>query len=223
MIFDKKMKKYLKGVGIVIGVIYLISGIIIWRYYHRDQEPIPEFKGWLFYWDGPYKGKVIDLDTGEPIEGAVIAGNWHLEVFPGWPKFCDAVETTSDKNGEFVLPRACCASLWPIGMMSLPGDIVVFKPGYLGYPPLGSNENERIFHMPDWEHEQFFKDTRLYNIIKLGRPETRQEREFTLWDAEDILNSFDSYKRLPMLLELADKEHEALGRGEIPYKKGERK
>jgi hypothetical protein len=43
----------------------------------------------LYHSDGPYKGKVIDLETGEPIEGAVVAGAWILE-FSLSLTFCDA-------------------------------------------------------------------------------------------------------------------------------------
>jgi hypothetical protein len=55
----------------------------------------------LYHSDGPYKGKVIDLETGKPIEGAVVAGVWVLEF--NFTPFCDAKETVTDKNGEFTL------------------------------------------------------------------------------------------------------------------------
>lgn len=218
-----KTPKILKILGIMIGAIYLISGLLMLRHYRTEQEPKPVFRGWIYYWDGPYKGKVIELDTGVPIEGAVVAGSWYIEVMAGWPSFCDAKETVTDKNGEFVLPRAWCISFWPIASLSMPGNVVVFKPGYLAYPPLGANNEERRYYMPDWGNPPLFEEKRQYNLVNLGKPKTQQEREFTLWDAEYILSSFDAYKRLPMLLELVDKEHRALGRGGIPYKKGGRK
>ena len=36
---------------------------------------------WLLYWDGPFHGQVVDADTGEPIEGAAVAGIWEFESF----------------------------------------------------------------------------------------------------------------------------------------------
>ena len=57
-------------------------------------------------------------------------------------------------------------------------DIIVFKPGYLGYPPLGHTFEERKARMPDFTGDEF-KDKNQYNIIKLGKPKTREERQFT--------------------------------------------
>lgn len=216
MVF-KKTPKILKILGIIIGAIYLISGLLMLRHYRTEQEPKPVFRGWIYYWDGPYKGKVVDLDTGKPIEGAVVAGSWYLEVFAGWPSFCDTKETVTDKNGEFVLPRAWCINFWPIASLSIPGEVVVFKPGYLGYPPLGSNQEERKSYMPDFTGDEF-ADSRQYNLIKLGMPKTREERLFTLHKAEDILNFFDGYKNLPILLTLSNKENRELGFEERSFK-----
>ena len=58
-------------------------------------------------YDGAYKGKVIDADTGEPIEGVVILGTWDTVssgVGGGVSEYYDAKETVTDKNGEFTLP-----------------------------------------------------------------------------------------------------------------------
>ena len=104
MVF-KKIPKILKRLGIIIAAIYLLSGFFMLRHYHTEQEPRPVFRGWIYYWDGPYKGKVVNLDTGDAIEGAVVAGSWTLEVMSHVPTFCDARETLTDKNGEFVLPE----------------------------------------------------------------------------------------------------------------------
>lgn len=90
--------------------------------------------GWIFYHDGPYRGKVVDADTGQPIEGAAVLGEWHLETYasPGGPVgvYCDVQETLTDKNGEFVVPTAWCLSPWPFTKMGRPAGFVIFKPGY---------------------------------------------------------------------------------------------
>ena len=61
--------------------------------------------------DGPYRGKVIDAETKEPIEGAVVVVVWVNEVlkfYSGWPKaetrFAETKEALTDKNGEFSIP-----------------------------------------------------------------------------------------------------------------------
>jgi len=161
----------------------------------------------LYHSDGPYKGRVLDLETGEPIEGAVVAANWYLTH-----RFCDAKETVTDKNGEFVLPKGSCFSFWPFTEMD-PAHVVVFKPGYLGYEPLGSTFEERKVRMPGFTGHEF-QNKKEYNIIKLGRPKTRMERELTLSHAE-IFTFDECYDKLPILLRLVNEEGRSLGIGEI--------
>jgi len=60
--------------------------------------------------DGPYRGKVVELETGKPIEGAVVAARWMIEPFVHSERICDAKETVTDKNGEFALPKGSCTS-----------------------------------------------------------------------------------------------------------------
>ena len=160
----------------------------------------------LYHSDGPYRGKVLDLETGEPIEGAVVAAEWTLTH-----RFCDAKETVTDKNGEFVLPKGSCFSFWPFTEIS--ARVVVFKPGYLGYEPLGSTFEERKARMPGFTGHEF-QNKKEYNLIKLGRPKTRMERELTQSHAQ-LFSSDESYDKLPILLKMVNEERRNLGLGEI--------
>lgn len=170
--------------------------------------------GFLYHSDGPYKGKVIDLETGEPIEGAVVAGTWILLVLSGSPRFCDAKETVTDKNGEFIFPKASCFTLWPIAKLDF-AEVVVFKPGYLAYPPLGSTFEERKARMPGFTGYEF-QDKKEYCIIRLGKPKTREEREFTFDHSGSPFMFDESFKKLPILLKMINEEGKNLGlRGEI--------
>lgn len=197
----KGLKKFL---WIALGI-YFISGIVVGWSAMGSGEP---FHGWLYYWNGPYKGKVIELDTGKPIESAVVAGNWHLETVIGWPWFCDAVETMTDKNGEFVLPRAWCISFWPIARLNIPGEQVVFKPGYLGYPPLGYDQEQRRAYMPNFTGQEF-TDKKQYYIIEFGRPTTFLERRLTYEHA--AFSEDKARRKTPMLLRLSNEERRNLG------------
>lgn len=170
----------------------------------------------LYHSDGPYKGKVIDLETGEPIEGAVAAVVWYLTH-----RFCDAKETVTDKNGEFLLPSGSCFSFWPFTEMD-PAVVVVFKPGYLAYPPLGATFEERKARMPGFTGHEF-QDKKKYNIIKLGRPKTRREKEFTLSHAQSPLGNDEALPKLPILLKLTNEESKKLGLDEIPFRSGGKK
>ena len=175
----------------------------------------------LYHSDGPYKGKVVDLDTGQPIEGAVVAGVWALSF--NFTPFCDAKETVTDKEGEFILPKASCFTLWPLAEMDRM-DIVVFKPGYLGYPPLGPSPEERRARMPDFTGDEF-KNRDQYYIIKLGKPNTREEKEFTYYGVGGLFISDQAFRKLPLLLESVNQEGRSLGmKGEYgPMGKGGKK
>ncbi len=166
--------------------------------------------------DGPYKGKVVELETGNPIERAVVAASWSIEEVPHAQKICDAEETVTDKNGEFVLPKGSCVS-HPFAKIFGP-YVIVFKPGYLGYPPLGHNEEEKRAHMPNWGKPRLFKDKKQYNVIELGRPKTREERELTL-DHADFPIHDEVVEKLPNLIKLINEERKNLGfKGEV-YRK----
>jgi hypothetical protein len=93
---------------------------------------------WFIYWDGPYFGKVVDADTGEPIEGASVAGVWEIENFilllTSMYHFANAKETVTDADGEFTIPLTFAFTFWPMSGLDKM-DLVVFKPGYDSHPP----------------------------------------------------------------------------------------
>ena len=159
--------------------------------------------------DGPYRGKVVELETGKPIEGAVIAADWLITIFAHIEILCDLRETVTDKNGEFELPRGWCIN-HPLAKMDKP-YVVVFKPGFLGFPPLGANQEERRYYMPTWGNERYFEDRKSNNVIKLGRPKTIQEKQFTLQNAEWPFTHKEALAKLPTLLKLTNEENKNLG------------
>jgi hypothetical protein len=87
---------------------------------------------------GPYKGKVLDKETNEPLEGAVVFMRFftNFQLSPGGPvsKFVDAVEVMSDKNGEFEIPRQKLQAIRFFHGWDPHGSIIIFKPGYGAYP-----------------------------------------------------------------------------------------
>ena len=56
----------------------------------------------------PFKGKVVDADTKEPIEGAVVLAAYYFTSYGiagSNSSVEDVQETMADRNGEFELPR----------------------------------------------------------------------------------------------------------------------
>ena len=80
-------------------------------------------------YDGPYKGRVIDAETGKPIEGVVVLGVWYKEIATpagGVGSYYDADETATDKNGDFEIQGKGLRILSNIGPM----HVLIFKAGY---------------------------------------------------------------------------------------------
>jgi hypothetical protein len=80
-------------------------------------------------YDRSYEGRVIDVDTGEPIEGIVVLGEWTREhITPGGAvsEYYDARETVTDKNGEFSIPGQGVLIVSNV----TPMKVLIFKAGY---------------------------------------------------------------------------------------------
>jgi len=96
---------------------------------------------------GAYRGKIVEAETREPIEGVIILGIWFARGM-GNGVYYDAHETVTDKKGDFwILPPA--ASLTGIvldGRLLEPMSIVIFKAGYehLGLMPWDSFKEDTI-------------------------------------------------------------------------------
>ncbi|MBI5694416.1 MAG: carboxypeptidase regulatory-like domain-containing protein [Nitrospirae bacterium] len=88
------------------------------------------------YHAGPWRGQVIDAETKQPIEGAVVVAVWekwsYLPLGP-YVDNVDAKETVTDKNGEFVIQEHRMLQLPVIRRIKGP-LLTIFKPEY-GYFP----------------------------------------------------------------------------------------
>jgi len=86
---------------------------------------------------GPYLGKVINAESKEPIEGAVVLVVFYTEEYGpagAITHFADAVETVTDKNGEFKFPPHRITLFRPLQGWVKHGYFTIFKPGYGCYP-----------------------------------------------------------------------------------------
>ncbi len=156
--------------------------------------------GWLLYTKPVFKGKVIDAETKQPIEGAVVVVAYYKEVFRLMPgpgnQLIDVKETLTDKEGLFTIPSY--ATFIDPFSVSDNSDFIIFKPGYGKFFPLNLKPTaefglamlEPFFYSENFGTEQelwldpdvtdaiaqkkLFKLT--FGVVELPRLKTREER-----------------------------------------------
>jgi hypothetical protein len=97
-------------------------------------------------YDGPYKGRVVDADTGLPIQGVVVLGEWSKGMMtPAGTvhSYYDVAETVTDKNGDFEIRGLGLKILTTVEPM----NVLIFKSGY-EYIGLGPWESFKITDYP---------------------------------------------------------------------------
>jgi hypothetical protein len=117
---------------------------------------------------GPYKGKVVDKETGEPIEGAVVFMRFFTEGIGPHTKYIDAIEVLTDDNGEFEIPRQRINTFRVFHVWDKYAPVIIFKPGYGAYPRHPGTEPH--FGMAGGI------PVNEYVTIKLPKLKTREER-----------------------------------------------
>ncbi len=83
---------------------------------------------WVRY-DGPYKGRVVNEETGKPIEGVVVLGVWNTVMNTpagATHHFSDVTETVTDEKGEFEIKGKGLRILSNLEPM----NVLIFKTGY---------------------------------------------------------------------------------------------
>jgi|Deesub1362A_J573_1020465.scaffolds.fasta_scaffold02077_1 hypothetical protein len=173
--------------------------------------------------DRTYRGRVIDADTKEPIEGAVVVAYWMEEmatIAGPSSRLKDVKETLTDEGGRWEIEG-------PIGSGSgtgLMGDLdvvfsimtcrpitrkpqfIVFKPGYCPWPRPYEIEvcRERAKGHGKWYHKAI---SEIIELPKLTRKEDRRRAVSIglIYDGKEAL------KKQIEFIRLLNKEYEYLG------------
>ena len=120
---------------------------------------------------GPYYGKVVEAETKEPIEEAAVLVVFYTEEYGpagAITRYADALETVTDKNGEFRIPAHRVTTFRPLQGWDLYGYFTIFKPGY-GYYPIHKDVKPKF--VPGGT-----LPTNQYVMIELPRLKTKEER-----------------------------------------------
>jgi len=101
---------------------------------------------WSSAYAATFKGKVIDADTREPIEGAVVVAVWHeatATISGESTRLKNVEECLTDKNGEWSIEGptgkwgGSIAAIYTFitgSYYTRPPQFIVFKPGYCSWP-----------------------------------------------------------------------------------------
>lgn len=155
---------------------------------------------------GPFSGKVVDAETGEPIEGAVVLIGFSTKSGSpgGWSwKFADAIEIMTDANGDFHLPPKRVSLFRVNAIWDKDCKISIFKPGYAAYPghpkTFSSWKEKRSRIIPQDEYITYY-------LPRLRSLEKRKDNLLNVEKPGGIPN-----KKMPNLRRLRSEERENVG------------
>lgn len=155
----------------------------------------------LFHTYGPYTGKVVDKEIGEPLDGAVVFLRFYTNGVYGISTFVDAVETLTDSKGEFHIPPLTIFhfQLWAEWE---PASVIIFKPGYGAFPM----HKETLLN-DEWKMELPVNKPA---TIKLPKLKTREERGRNIGNALSFSTAVP-YEKYKLLFKAANQERVFLG------------
>ncbi len=119
-VIRKKRKIMMK----IIKIIMLMLPIVV--------MPASSKAGWLIYHEPIFNGKILDIDTKQPIEGAVIVVEYNKATIGLGAGSISSIinlrETLTDKEGNFHIP-SYSTFIQPFSWQ-IPATVIIFKPGY---------------------------------------------------------------------------------------------
>ena len=164
---------------------------------------------------GPYKGKVLDLETGEPIEGAVVFLRFFtmFQLSPGGPvsQNADAIEVVTDRNGEFFIPPHKVAVFRVLHGWEPECFAIIFKPGYGAFP---RHKKTKPTFKPSYSipADQFI-------VVWLPRLKTREEKRENLFSVGGYSMGDIPIEKQRIILEMYNAELQSLGLSPVMSKK----
>jgi hypothetical protein len=145
--------------------------------------------GWLIFHKPAFAGKVIDAETKEPIEGAVVVVVYRTHTIlggpaGGWSTDIEVKETLTDKSGEFSF--SSYTTLMNPNATDFYTIFIIYKPGYGSFPgfqvspPPPYVGHESHFSERRGERIEFQRDAKTVTFtagtIELPRLKTKEER-----------------------------------------------
>jgi hypothetical protein len=167
--------------------------IFFFTFFLLTLWPLTSNASWLIYHKPAFEGQVIDIDTKEPVEGAVVTAYYQRTYVIGFgvgPTDFSIQETLTDKNGKFVIP-SYTTLLLPI-FFGTSVSIGIYKPGYAQ-----TGEGEAVFtkegRLKTKEYHWFPNESKLIRVhdgvFELPKLEKKEDRETAMQNSIEDLNN----------------------------------
>lgn len=173
--------------------------------------------GWLVYHESAFRGKLIDADTKQPIEGAVVLVEYKkqtMNIFGGGAgnSIINVRETLTDKNGRFQIP-SYMTFVDPLSWKTN-SVFLIFKPGYVNLDfylrDYLLDKKSTLEDFPwRWNKELIIKFPG-NGVVELPRVKSREDRDKVLLGV-DIPDPGVPAKLMPTLIRVYNEEKEYLG------------
>ena len=132
---------------------------------------------------GPWRGQVVDAETGQPIEGVVVVAVWE-RLSPGVihqaRAFHDVDEVVTDADGRFILPERELSPPNPFVTIDGP-QLTMFKGGYglwqfRGAPPVtGPGGMSAVLRHSEEAMARFGRTGATFEMLRFKTPEERRQ------------------------------------------------
>lgn len=172
--------------------------------------------GWLIYHVPELNGQILDIETKQPIEGAVVVVEYNKKTMglgASMSSIMDVRETLTNKDGNFHF-HPYTTLIQPFSWQ-IPTSFIIFKPGYASLE-LGAGyftdevtkEQSGVWPGPEFKCLQY--RLRGHGIVELPKITTREQRLVAIHTA-DISGAEIDTNELPLLYKNIRDEYKALG------------
>lgn len=177
--------------------------------------------GWIIFHKPAFKGKVIDAETKQPIEGAVVVAVYGKQAcrFPSGASTItiNAKEILTNEEGFFKIP-SYTTIIDPLSR-SVRVSFIIFKPGYGTFPGPGLIVpiDQEVFFSENYGKEreietwrgspkegngpELYRPKVTFGLVELPKLKTREERK-QAWMGADIFDYEIKANDLPILFKL---------------------
>jgi hypothetical protein len=167
---------------------------------------------------GPWKGQVVDKETGKPLERVVVLARWEKRYTSfvgemGGNEYYDSEEIITDAEGRFVISARQTWTLNPLSEIYGP-EFFIFKPGYgrWQFRDFDSWGLKDAIVSAERTRAEWRRFTAEGAVLELASLKTREQRIQSMQVPSRI-----SYERIPLYIEAINAERISLGLD--PYKK----